>query len=179
MFCLAVSDLVIFNVRGNVDYNAQKLLTNCYDRREALNLTEAEKPEIVLVLNINNSARIEESNKEIKKLEEKVNLGKAHSLTLAYDTKDYKEDFRILTGEESILKMTPRSEFLAQTSSLLSDILDIMRKRQTIIPINKKIDTFELIWETVVSFPNLSHNVSEKYRDLEKKIKFWRDTKDK
>ena len=61
MFCLAISDLVIFNVRGNVDDNAQRLLTNCYEKRDALNLSESDKPEILLVLNINNSSRIEES----------------------------------------------------------------------------------------------------------------------
>ena len=32
LFCLAVSDFVIINVRGNLDHNTEKILRICYDK---------------------------------------------------------------------------------------------------------------------------------------------------
>ena len=34
LFCLAVSDIVIINVRGNLDQNTEKILRICYDKLE-------------------------------------------------------------------------------------------------------------------------------------------------
>ena len=61
LFCLAVSDFVIINVRGNLDHNTEKILRICYDKLEELRLPEDERPEFVIVLNQNNTSKTDES----------------------------------------------------------------------------------------------------------------------
>ena len=57
LFCLAISDFIVINVRGNLDHNTEKILRICYDKLEELRLHEDEKPEIVIVLNQNNTSK--------------------------------------------------------------------------------------------------------------------------
>ena len=61
LFCLAVSDFVIINVKGNLDHNTEKILRICYDKLEELRLPEDERPEFVIVLNQNYSSKTDES----------------------------------------------------------------------------------------------------------------------
>ena len=61
LFCLAVSDFVIINVRGNLDHNTEKILRICYEKLEELNLPKEQRPEIVIVLNQNNTSKTDES----------------------------------------------------------------------------------------------------------------------
>ena len=43
LFCLAVSDIVVINVRGNLDFNTERILRICYEKLEALNKMEEMK----------------------------------------------------------------------------------------------------------------------------------------
>ena len=38
LFCLAVSDFIIINVRGNLDNNTEKILRICYEKLESLRM---------------------------------------------------------------------------------------------------------------------------------------------
>ena len=61
LFCLAVSDFIVLNVRGNIDKNTEKIFRLCHQRLEDLNIEKEKQPEIVVVLNQNASDRKEES----------------------------------------------------------------------------------------------------------------------
>jgi hypothetical protein len=39
LFCLAVSDIVVVNVKGNFDINTEKMLRICHERLEELNIS--------------------------------------------------------------------------------------------------------------------------------------------
>lgn len=44
LFCLAVSDFVIVNVRGNFDKNSEKIIRLCHQRLEDLNIDKDKRP---------------------------------------------------------------------------------------------------------------------------------------
>ena len=66
LFCLAVSDFVVLNVRGNIDKNTEKIFRMCNERLEDLNIEKDRRPEVVVILNQNASYRKEESENEFK-----------------------------------------------------------------------------------------------------------------
>ena len=86
---MAVSDFIIINVRGNLDHNTEKILRICYDKLEELHLPEDEQPEIVIVLNQNNTSKTDESEHEFKKIRKTLKFQIARSLSLAYDIKNF------------------------------------------------------------------------------------------
>ena len=59
MFCLAVSDFVLINVRGNFDINTEKIVRICHQRLKDLNIEGERRPEIIVVLNQNASDKKE------------------------------------------------------------------------------------------------------------------------
>jgi hypothetical protein len=57
LFCLAVSDFIVLNVRGNVDKNTEKIFRLCHERLTDLKIDKEKRPEIMVVLNQNASDR--------------------------------------------------------------------------------------------------------------------------
>jgi GTPase Era involved in 16S rRNA processing len=72
LFCLAISDFVVLNVRGNVDKNTEKIVKMCHERLIDLNIKEEKRPEIIVVLNQNASKRIEESENEFNEIRKSI-----------------------------------------------------------------------------------------------------------
>ncbi len=58
----------------------------------------------------------------------------------------------------------------------MNEILKKIMKKRGISKLSEIIEKFELIWAMVVAFPNLSKAVTNEYRNLEKKIKQWKDS---
>ncbi len=44
LFCLAVSDYIVVNVRGNLDQNTEKMIRLCHQRLEDLNIEKEKRP---------------------------------------------------------------------------------------------------------------------------------------
>lgn len=68
LFCLAVSDIVIINTKGNIDIESSKILKSSMERFSALTEENLEWPEVYLILNQNNNSNINTSKADINKL---------------------------------------------------------------------------------------------------------------
>ena len=129
---------------------------------EELRLPEEERPEIVIVLNQNNTSKTDESEHEFKKIRKTLNFNIARSLSLAYEIKNYThKDISLLAENEVLTKKIPSSHFLEETSELLDAIMNKMKTKKTAEKIYDKIDKFSEIWSTVLEFPHLSKLTSK------------------
>ena len=96
LFCLAVSDFIVLNVRGNIDKNTEKIFRLCHERLDDLNIEKEKRPEIVVVLNQNASDRKEESETEFKEIKKTIHFDICKSLSLAYKIENFgQEDINI------------------------------------------------------------------------------------
>ena len=124
LFCLAVSDFVVVNFKGDIDKTLSDILMVCKGSLIKLQQGNIQSPEMFLALNQNTQTNIENHLQDIEKMAE---LGFCEDnvvvLPLAFETQST-QLFDTDGIKESITKKLPKKEFADACSNLTTKIFE-------------------------------------------------------
>ena len=114
LFCLAISDFVLVNFRGDIDKTLSDLLMlTMKDTLTKLNQGNTTLPEMMLILNQNAQTNSESHLQDINKMHEfGFSVDNVTVLPLAFDT----EEIKLNSLSDPIVKKEPKSDFLRKVS---------------------------------------------------------------
>jgi len=171
LFCLAMSDIVLINFKGDIDRNLTQVMMVCKDSLTNLQQGNIQKPEMFLILNQNSQTNRETQLQDIDKMDD---LGFSSEnvkiLPLAFDTKREK----ILTIETT--KKTPKEDFSEQCRLITQEIFEKINtngNKNVQRTLESAMDGMEHLWELLDKFPDLLRHRNMQDQDQEKKIKEW------
>lgn len=187
LFCLAVSQLVIINVRGDIHKDMKELLSSCAASLHELRVEKVPCPSIQIVLNQNNDQSIEHHKadinqilSEVKELQSCTNkedpiIGldaeNVFVLPLAFDN----YTIRLESKNKNVLISQPKKNFADAINDFRTTII------RTAIEHNKKnpktgfnnlepwLKKAKTIWKTINTFDALtSYGSIQEYKDYNK-----------
>jgi len=176
LFCLAMSDFVFINFKGDIDRHLTEVLMVCKDSLKRLKQGNVQIPEMFLILNQNTQTNIDTQLQDIDKMGD-LGFSRANVevLPLAFETSTNKSA-AVARFMEPVMKKTPKIEFSEKCSLLTSKLFEkISRdidssKQRTLEGI---IDKMEHLWEMFNKFPHLVRPHTLIDQEREKLIKEW------
>ena len=179
LFCLAVSQLVIINVKGDIGAELKRLLQACAYSLNRLRVNRVNLPIIFLVLNQQTDPdvgrHIHSLNLLIESLDatfytaelEKIRVSDLIKITLdnlfvlpsAFHS-ELIDDSPLSIGSSQIIKLSPTKQFIAKASNLRTKIFNtltenIFAETQIFINVSDWIQMAGLIWETCVKYQDI------------------------
>jgi hypothetical protein len=176
LFCLAMSDIVLVNFKGDIDRTLTQVMMVCKDSLKNLHQGNIQIPEMFLILNQNSQTNRETQLQDIDKMgdlgfsSENVKI-----LSLAFDTKKEK----ISTIEKYMdlpTKKTPKEDFSEECRQIAQELFEKISyngNKNVQRTLESTMDTMEHLWELLDKFPDLLRHSNLQDQDQEKKIKEW------
>lgn len=176
LFCLAMSDFVFINFKGDIDRTLTEVLMVCKESLRRLQQGNIQIPEMFLILNQNTQTNI---NTQLQDIDKMGDLGFSRAnvevLPLAFDTSTT-ESQAVQKFMDPVMKKIPKKDFSEKCNLLTRKLFDkisknIDSKRQRTL--EAIIDRMEHLWELLDKFPDLLkyNKLQDQSKDLN--IKQW------
>ena len=176
LFCLAMSDFVFINFKGDIDITLTNVLEVCQNSLQRLQQGNVQTPDFFLVLNQNTQTNLDTQLQDIDKMAERgFSRANVEVLPLAFETLTNKSA-AVAKFMEPVMKKTPKEDFSDKCSMLASRLF---RKIQQSIDSRKQrtleniIDRMEQLWELLDKFPDLLKHDTLMDKNKENEIKDW------
>ena len=172
LFCLAISDFVLVNFRGDIDKTLSDLLMiTLQDSLIKLQQGNTILPEMMLILNQNAQTDKEHHLRDINKMTEYgFTVDNVTVLPLAFDT----EEIQMEALVDPIIKKDPKSDFSKKCRNITDKIFHKITTRQVKQRTLENIfDTMEKIWETMSRYPSLLKHGTLKDKEIEEAMRNW------
>jgi hypothetical protein len=176
LFCLAMSDFVFINFKGDIDRTLAETLVVCQHSLKKLQQGNVQIPEMFLILNQNTQTNI---NTQLQDIDKMSDLGFSQAnvevLPLAFETST-NESAAIRKFMDPVMKKIPKRDFSEKCRLLTQKLFDKIsksvdsKKQRTLETI---IDRMEHLWESLDKYPDLLKHNRLQDQNQESEIKDW------
>lgn len=169
LFCLAMSDYLLVNFRGDIDKKLSEILMQTL--ANTLKKLRDTRPELYLILNQNSETKKEVHAQDIDKMTEfGFSPENVLPLPLAFDIK--KRIFRAFP--DPVVEKRPLNDFSEICIQLQQKIFkSIESSKKRFKPLCQILDKMSSLWDTITNYPDLVRHSTIKDQQLESSMKDW------